>query len=224
MIGTSQDALVLYDSLTFRLLLDALARPGKINQLEYPSLYGDAPTYFSQASQSDVAINMYALGALLVLLDRETSFFIASDGELLPLATPVVRWSMLRSGSNVASVDQAAFALFCNSGNGDNSGLLDQLNKGTILEPESSATVIYVLEQLVTTGDRGEMQDAAVALNFQGPGIQEMCSVSVRGLKEADITALITARQNYPLGIDVYLIDADGHCIGLPRTTKIVRR
>lgn len=218
MIGTSQEALVLYDSLTFRLLLDALARPGKINQLEYPALHGEAPTYFSQASESDVAINMYALGALLVLLDRETSFFIASDGNLLPLTASVVRWTMLRSGSNVVSVDQAAFALFCDSGN---SGLLDQLNKGTILEPEASATVIYAVEQLVATGERGETQDDAIALNFQGPGIQEMCSVSVRGLKEADITALIAARKNYPLGIDVYLIDADGHCIGLPRTTKI---
>jgi alpha-D-ribose 1-methylphosphonate 5-triphosphate synthase subunit PhnH len=220
MIGTSQEAQVLYDSLTFRLLLDALARPGKINRLAYPSLYGEAPTYFSQVNNRDVAINIYALGALLVLLDRETTFVIASDGEPLPLTTSAVRWTMLRSGSNIASVDQAAFALFCARGN---HGLFTQLDRGTMLEPELSATVICAVEQLDAAGEREETHDDAIVLNLQGPGIQDMCSVRVRGLVENDITALIAAQQSYPLGIDAYLIDADGRCIGLPRTTKIVR-
>jgi len=219
MIGTNQEAQVLYDALTFRQLLDSLARPGKINQLEYPRFYGEAPTYFSQASQGDMPMNMYALGALLVLLDRETSFIMAADGEWLARTAPVVHWTMLRSDASFVAADQAAFALFCNSGN---NGLLPQLSMGTLLEPELSTTVIYAVERLALSEDVDGRQEGGMTLELRGPGIQEQRSIYVEGLAEADMTAIFATRQSYPSGIDVYFIDVDGHCIGLPRTTRIV--
>jgi alpha-D-ribose 1-methylphosphonate 5-triphosphate synthase subunit PhnH len=218
MIGTSQSAQVLYSTLTFRALLDALARPGKINQLENPHFLGKAPSYFSQTTASDTLINMYALGALLALLDRETTFIMAADGQWLPRTDSAVQWTMLRSGSNAVNAERAAFAFFCDGGNGE---LLAQLSVGTLLEPELSATAIYCVEQLASGEDAAEKQEDSITLELRGPGIQELRTASVVGLSESDIEAILFARQNYPLGIDVYLVDGAGRCLGLPRTTRI---
>ena len=221
MIGASQGAQTLYSTLTFRSLLDALARPGKINQLEIPHFTGEAPSYFSSALASHTPINMYALGALLTLLDRETTFMMAANGQWLARTEPAVQWTTLRSGSTMVDEDQAqraAFAFFCNGGN---SKLLAQLSIGTLLEPELSATALYCVEQLASEENMGEPHGDHMTLELRGPGIQEVRIISVSGLTKSDVEAILFARRSYPLGIDVYLVDRTGRCIGLPRTTKI---
>jgi alpha-D-ribose 1-methylphosphonate 5-triphosphate synthase subunit PhnH len=218
MIGTNQGAQTLYSTLTFRSLLDALARPGKINQLERPHFWGEAPSYFSPVAAQDTLINLYALSALLTLLDRETTFAMGANGQWLTRADAAVRWTMLRSGSSVASAEQVPFAFFCAGGNSE---LFAQLSVGTLLEPELSATAFYCVEQLSSAEHASATHRERVTLELRGPGIQEVRTVNVAGLNVSDIEAILFARQSYPLGIDVYLVDATGLCIGLPRTTKI---
>src|ERR1700751_4794287 len=92
----------LYSAITFRCLLDSLARPGKINQLEYPGFVGEAPYYHLQAREIAVPVNLYALGAMLTLLDREVTFAVAADGEWLADVAPLIQWLALRSGSALA--------------------------------------------------------------------------------------------------------------------------
>jgi alpha-D-ribose 1-methylphosphonate 5-triphosphate synthase subunit PhnH len=214
MVGSKgADEQRLYSTLTFRLLLDALARPGKINQLELPQFWGDAPSYRGQADSAPTPVNLHSLGALLTLLDRETTFAMAAGGQWLDRTDVAVRWTALRSGALVADADQAAFAFFCGAGNAD---LLSQLSVGTLLEPELSATVFFCVEQIAPT----ELAES-MALELRGPGIQEAQIIHVSGLQRADVEAILFARRSYPLGIDVYLIDASGRCIGLPRTTRI---
>src|SRR2546426_612652 len=72
-----------YSARTFRYLLDSLARPGKVNQLEYPSFFGQPPCYSTEATPDGIALNLYALGALATLLDGETSFAMVADGREL---------------------------------------------------------------------------------------------------------------------------------------------
>lgn len=209
MIDTrSVDQQRLYSTVTFRLLLDALARPGKVNQLELPP-WGDAPSY------GDTPINLYALGALLTLLDRETTFAMAASGQWLDRTDEAVRWAILRSGAVVAGADEAAFAFFCNGGNAEPFSLL---SVGTLLAPELSATAFFCVETVAAeTGDAAQ----GVTLELRGPGIQAGETIHVAGLQRADVEAILFARRSYPLGIDVYLVDAGGCCVGLPRTTKI---
>lgn len=219
----------LYNAVTFRHLLDSMARPGKINQLEYPDFLEDVPL--------ERNANFYALGAMLTLLDREVTFAVAADGQWLSHTSPIVQWLLLRSGSTIAPPKSAMFAFFCQ---GWSAGLITQLSRGTQLGPESSATAFYCIEQLTDTrlSDDGQIsqQESSsgiraadklaenldwVTLELTGPGIESMRSVSVRGLARSEIDQLNLTRQGYPLGIDVYLIDGEGHCIGLPRTTRI---
>lgn len=200
-----QDAQVLFSVLTFRTLLDALARPGTITQLPISQGLHEAP-----AEQ----LNMAALSALLTLLDRETSFVVASLGSWLAQDAPLVRWIALHSGAHPTTPDQAAFALLCDA---ESIELLTQLQDGTLLEPESSATAFCCLEQLVAESGR----DDGLTLELRGPGIETARTLAPPGLTRAQVTALTATRRRYPLGIDVYLIDVAGYCVGLPRTTRI---
>ena len=110
------------------------------------------------------------------------------------------------------------FAFFCQ---GKSGGLITQLSKGTLLEPESSTTVFYCVGRLVEGNDWREENLDWVTLELAGPGIKHMHKVSVIGLDRSEIMLINLTRQGYPLGIDVYLIDDRGRCVALPRTTSI---
>lgn len=223
-----QEAQIFYSAVTFRFLLDSLARPGKLNQLEYPTFLGDPPRYHSSAISTDISLNLYALGALWTLLDREVSFVLVADGRWLDQGTTIAPWLALRSGAAVSVPNAADFAFFCD---GSSAGLLAELNVGNLLEPESSATAIYCIERLgiVSVSGRGEgsleqegnPDPRSNYLELVGPGIEGRRVISVVGLEEGEVSFIKATRRNYPLGIDIYLVDAVGQCVGLPRTTKV---
>lgn len=222
MIGTGLEQQVFYNTHTFRSLLDSLARPGKCNMLELPTFLGVFPTY--QAEQVTMPSNGFALGAMLSLLDREVSFAIAAQGEWFAQTDPLVQWVTLRSNSRLAVPEQANFVLFLDDTCAE---LVAQLNVGTLLEPEASATVFLCVERLaqlsqhVVNEEQESFSTGALRLTLRGPGIEHAHEVALWGVSESMYTALQNARRSYPLGIDLYLVDAHGACIGLPRTTHL---
>jgi alpha-D-ribose 1-methylphosphonate 5-triphosphate synthase subunit PhnH len=193
---------VSFSAKAFRLILDSMARPGKINRLELPEL-GQYPP-----------VNPYATGVLLTLLDSEVSFAIAVHGQWLAAKHPTVEWFKLRSGAQAVEAAKAHFALFCD---GNSQGKLLELNRGTLLEPENSATVIYCVEKLTAF----DAPPNSLSLKLNGAGIEGTKLLAVQGLAQSELELFRQTRQAYPLGIDVYLIDQTGGCVGLPRTTKI---
>jgi alpha-D-ribose 1-methylphosphonate 5-triphosphate synthase subunit PhnH len=227
-----------YSAVTFRCLLDSLARPGKLNQLTYPTSLEMPPDFYLSSTSEPVSLNFYALAALATLLDGETSFVMAAGGQWLDQDAPAVRWLALISGSKAVTANIADFAFFFD---GNSGGLLRKLNPGSLLEPELSATAIYCVEYLEEEEYREEsgpgepqyafLQDVksepgrssndAVSLELRGPGIHECRSIKVVGLSRDEIDLIKVTRQKFPLGIDIYLIDGEGRCIGLPRTTKL---
>jgi alpha-D-ribose 1-methylphosphonate 5-triphosphate synthase subunit PhnH len=204
-----QEQQIFYSTATFRSLLDSLARPGKINKLAYPTLE-------RANTESELLPNMYALGALATLLDSEVSFVLAEQGQWLDQRSPASQWLIVRSGSRLAaSPSQADFAFF--SG-GSSNGLISTLNPGDLLEPEISTTAFYTVESLAPTTEAA----LPLVLTLKGPGIADTTTFGVAGLAESEIALIQATRHNYPLGIDIYLIDAAGQCVGLPRTTRLV--
>ncbi len=210
---SEQENRIHYSTITFRSLLDSLARPGKITVLEYPRGFDKLPRY----SSSTTPVNIYALAAMMTLLDKEVTFAIAVDGTWLPSQDELVRWIVLRTGSRVASPEDAAFAFFCGS---KSDGLLRQLSVGTLAEPESSATAFYCVQQIGDAPSENEEQDR-VKLRLSGPGIKDATALYTTGLEHGELQDILDMRQGYPLGVDIYLIDAVGRCVGLPRTTRI---
>jgi alpha-D-ribose 1-methylphosphonate 5-triphosphate synthase subunit PhnH len=216
---TEQEERIRYSAVTFRHLLDSLARPGKINTLEYPRFLSEPPFYTSP--RGSLPFNVYALAAMMTLLDKEVTFAIAANGTWLAQQDTATQWVAVRSGASVASAEYASFALFCD---GTSNGLLSQLHMGTLAEPEMSATAFYSVEQigpaLGALSDEGR-SDGWLRLELVGSGIKDAHTLQVAGLERAELQHIVNARQGYPLGVDVYLVDAVGRCVGLPRTTSI---
>ncbi len=203
-----------YSTVTFRSLLDSLARPGKITMLEHPHWLDTPPLY----SASSTPVNIYALAAMMTLLDKEVTFIIAAHNTWLSTQEALVQWVTLRSGSSVASPEGATFALFCG---GKSDGLLPQLNVGTLAEPEGSATAFYCVEQIGNTARVYTDEENSEKLLLSGPGIKDTSTLYVDGLEREALRSILAMRQGYPLGVDIFLIDAVGRCVGLPRTTNI---
>ena len=214
---TQQEDSIRYSAVTFRSLLDSLARPGKITMLEYPHMLGELSLYAS----TNTPVNMYALAAMMTLLDKEVTFAIAANGAWLTSQDALVQWVILRSGASVTSPENATFAFFCD---GKSEGLLTQLSAGTLAEPEASTTAFYCVEHVddaVKPLSDEERSDGWMKLELSGPGIKDTSTIHVAGLEREELQYILTMRQGYPLGVDVYLIDAIGRCVGLPRTTRI---
>lgn len=214
---------VTYRAVTFRKLLDSLARPGKMNQLTAPTSLGNPPSYQVEGTAELLPVNLYALGAIATLLDAETSFALSAHGKWLVAQHPVATWLAVRSGSHVTAPELAEFALFCD---GTSYSLLAELSQGSLLEPETSATAFCCVERLTEPKKEGHDStqlhtSESVLLELTGPGIPDKRVLTVHGLSMVVIELIQATRRSYPRGIDLYLIDALGRCVGLPRTTKI---
>jgi len=218
---TEQEEHIRYSTVTFRHLLDSLARPGKITTLEPPPFLQEMPVYFSLHEAAPIPVNGYGLGALLTLLDKEVTFVMAANGVWLNAQDALMRWIVTRSGAGVGTPESATFAFFCD---GESSGLLTQLPRGTLVEPELSATAFYCVESLVDAFGpltNEERSDGWLKLELTGPGIEDTHAIRIAGLAHEELQHIRQTRQGYPLGVDVYMIDASGRCVGLPRTTAI---
>ena len=204
---TIQQMITFYSAATFRRLLDSSARPGTLGQLAYPDFFDPPPMH------NDRPCNLYALGALLTLIDGETTFAVGDGAAWLDGSATVCQWLRLRSGSQAVAPGTAAFALLLG---GNAAARVSDLNQGDVIAPEQSATIVWCVEALSP-----QEFDGATQLELRGVGIATTTNIYVASLTDTDVASIVATRQHYPLGLDVYLIDTAGRCLGLPRTTKI---
>ena len=182
---------------TFRVLLDAMARPGTVKQV--PVAARDAP------------VNPWLAAVLVTLLDHEVSLAVEPfDG-----ADALERFVRQRTATAPATADQADFVVA--SADRLDPDLPLRLRQGTLAYPNDSATLLV----LVPTLDQAASPDAArLMLDLAGPGVPAGHRVRIGGLDPA----LFEARDEvaeYPCGIDVILVDPAGRICAFPRTTAI---
>ena len=183
---------------TFRALMMALSFPGKIFQL--PSLELTAPRKESG----------FILQPFLSLLDLETSFHVSCDDPVI--RNHIVSYLELNTNCLSRRHQEADFILSL----GSLAGRYPQLKRGTLSNPNDSATVIYGVNQITETPVQG-----SVLLTLRGPGIKTKTDVAVSGLADAEIEMWNNHKSDYPMGIDIYLISSTGDIIGIPRSVKI---
>ena len=175
----------------FRLLLDGMARPGKMQRLPSPALTpppGLAP---------------YAAGVAFALLDGETTFAVA------PARHDWQHYLTLNTGAHAVGAAAAAFVLV----RGEQAApVLAEMNRGDLLMPEQGATMVCMVEKIAADvpGD--------VRLSLRGPGVAGTAALSVTGWPPAAVEALAEANSEFPLGVDVILIDAGGVLACIPRS------
>ena len=184
---------------TFRTIMMALAFPGIIRRLNR------IPLSFLKPDLD------YVLQPLLTLLDLETSFCVVCRDKRLQ--AEITRYLELNTNSQTRHLQQADFILCLEP---SLNGRFNELKKGTLTQPNKSATVFYLLECLSELPT-----DGALELNMSGPGIKDVQTVNIAGVDPDEIEQWKQNHNDYPLGIDIYLVSRSGNIIGIPRSVKL---
>lgn len=181
----------------YRLLLDAMARPGKVNRL--PVLQLAPPAGFHQTS----------VLVALALLNADTCF--SSVGHPLPVS----EYLLLNTAARPVATSEADFVFV--QGRQVVAEDLSNLKAGSLSYPEESATLIVDVDEIGS-----EPVPDALVLELSGPGVDGRRKVYMRGLDPAVLRTLEEQNLEFPLGIDAIFTDAEQRFFCIPRTSRMI--
>ena len=186
---------------TFRALLDSMSRPGKICQVPlrpYRSpLNGFCPP---------------ALSILKTLCDHRVSFSLGTANE-----TPEwIRYLEVNLATPFMPVEKADYVLFDGAGYDP---AFSRLGRGSLEFPEKSATALICVDQL--SDEPGVSEKPPCSLLLTGPGVKGQARLSAAGLDPGYVTGRQKAIRYFPMGVDLFLVDRQGHVAGIPRTSMV---
>jgi alpha-D-ribose 1-methylphosphonate 5-triphosphate synthase subunit PhnH len=175
----------------FRIMLKAIAHPGKIFQL--PGV--------QQTSGNTENDSLAAL--LYTLLDHETSFSVIGTEAHEELIDKISRCTK----SRYIDVEQAEYIVVCGGSSG---GMLEHIGRGKLDFPDWGVTVFYLVESLGETGK--------IRIGLTGPGVKDRIGFSVSGADPGDIILINTINSEFPLGIDIVFVDRSMKIAAIPRS------
>jgi alpha-D-ribose 1-methylphosphonate 5-triphosphate synthase subunit PhnH len=181
----------------FRLLLDSMAHPGKINLL--PDMDIVPPTGLNKG------------GALIAfaLLNTDVSFHASGAN-----SEEISSYIALNTASQPISVNDADFIFISGL---HHEGILFGAKTGNLPYPEESATFVIDVEIMSP-----EAIDDAVLIILKGPGIKTEERVYIKGI-DADLLAAVKEQNTeFPLGIDLMITDRQNRVICIPRSNQFV--
>jgi len=177
----------------YRLTLDAMARPGKVNFL--PELRLNPPSGLNQA----------AAAVALTLLDSETGFCV------LPYDQAINDYLRFNTSSAVCPINFAEFIIVWGK---EKYTELREVCSGTLISPEKGATLIIMVDSLVAAG-------GGMKLQLSGPGIKDHSFLYISGLDKDNIQIITEMNQEFPLGVDVIYADNAGNVACVPRSSSL---
>ena len=160
----------------FRLAMDAMASPGKIQ------------THPSQLSQP-VPLFAPTAALLLTLCDFETTVWLDA-----PLADSAAVAAFLRFHTGARLVTSPADAAFAVIADSARMPALSAFAQGSPDYPDQSTTLIVQVETL-----------AAGAWRLEGPGIRGISRLSAAPLPRDFVAQLHLNRSTFPRGVDIFL-------------------
>jgi alpha-D-ribose 1-methylphosphonate 5-triphosphate synthase subunit PhnH len=193
---------VLYDEVfdaqqDFRVLLEAMARPGKICRLEGAAV--DPPAGLHRTTSL----------AAFALLNGDTRFYVCNDVD-----GQMGTYLRENTGAEMTTMEKADY-VFC-SGDYD-MNCISQFKRGTLQEPEDSATVFIDLEDIAESGGVGD-----VRIVLQGPGVETEKVLFLRKVQASLFWSVSEINDEFPIGIDLFLTDAGGRVIAIPRSCHVI--
>lgn len=177
----------------FRLLLDSMSRPGKINT--FPAMEILPPVGLNQAS----ALTGFAL------LNADTTYYIAGYN-----SADIAQYFLVNTASQQAGIDTAEYIFLPE--NHDGRGL-EKARVGTPVYPEDSATLIATAELISERAIEG-----GLGITLKGPGVNGEAQVFVSGINPALLDYLKEQNVEYPLGIDLIITDRHNNLLCVPRS------
>ena len=193
---------VIYDEVfdaqeQFRLILDSMSRPGKINVL--PDMDIEPPAGLNKG------------GALIAfaLLNTDVTFYAHGKND-----EEITGYIALNTTAGPVSVHEADF-IFINGLHG--AVVISEAKVGNLLYPEESATFVIDVDAI-----SHQPIDGALLLKLKGPGIKNEERVYIKGIHADLIEAVTELNTEFPLGIDMILTDVQNNLLCIPRSNQFV--
>ncbi|BBI35931.1 phosphonate C-P lyase system protein PhnH [Cohnella abietis] len=190
-----------YTQETFRKLMDAMARPGKIVEIQPFSYH-----------QRAFALR-YMLGIGATLLDQEVSFHLCgTEGAL-------AKDIQLLTHSKTKPLEQSDYVLVTGGVVFDVAGC----KRGNFHYPDENATIIYQVNAIGEQSLGGGIANGlnSVRLILTGPGVKGESRVFLDGFPPALVDQWQESNQQFPLGTDWIFVDLIGNVCCIPRSTKL---
>lgn len=179
----------------YRQVVHAFAYPGEIVSLR------------QEADRLEAGLPCRAATGVLLymLLDADTSFHAVEEEQL---TDSIARLTYCQS----CSLETAAHVIVTGKHRNRLCEIMQKIQTGTLEDPHLGATLLVECDSL---------QEGA-ELILRGPGIPHAHTIaSPLNSDWVEVRALVN--EEFPLGFDMLLIDADANCMALPRTTQVER-
>jgi alpha-D-ribose 1-methylphosphonate 5-triphosphate synthase subunit PhnH len=144
------------------------------------------------------------LAVAATLLDQEVGFCVLGDPRLRGAIEEV-------TGGRSVNLEAADFIF---APNGDSGGLVRHARRGSQEYPDLGATIVYQVERLGEDAGHG-------AITLRGPGIEDRATPLIIGLGQGELSLIQEINNEYPLGVDLLLIDRENKVMALPRSLRI---
>ncbi len=179
----------------FRKIMDSMARPGKINNLD--DLDINPPSGLNKSS----ALIGFAL------LNSDVTFFTLNNQD------EVNEYIKINTSSvPVSKVENAGYIFIKGNASGE---IIRNARKGELEYPEDGATIIIDVEKIVKAP-----VDKTFELILKGPGVKSEETVYIKGITYEILEEVKLANNEYPLGVDIILSDSDANILCIPRTNN----
>jgi alpha-D-ribose 1-methylphosphonate 5-triphosphate synthase subunit PhnH len=180
---------------TFRSVMDAMARPGTVQQVV--------------ASAGTPGPMMRGTAAIaLTLFDHDTPIWLDAR---MSETSEVAKWLKFHSGAPV--LEDPSVCHFALIGNGSALPDLSRFSFGTNEYPDRSTTLILQVDSL----------KHGSAFELRGPGIDGTALLRAM-IEPADLFERLAVNETlFPRGIDVVLVSGEA-IVAIPRTTRLVAK
>jgi len=180
---------------TFRSVMDAMARPGSVQQV-VASVGTPGPVMRGTAAIA------------LTLFDHDTPIWLDAK---MSETSEIARWLKFHSGAPV--VENSAICSFGLIGNGGALPDLSSFSFGTNEYPDHSTTLILQVDSL----KHGR------AFELRGPGIDGIATLHAM-IEPKDLFERLAVNEAlFPRGIDVVLVSGES-IVAIPRTARLVAK
>lgn len=182
----------------FRKVLDSMARPGKVNELDSVDIH------------HPLGISRSSLYVSMALLNGDVSYWDSRSNEALNA------FLRINVGSLASNLQDADFLLLKGT---DQPDIIEQAKEGLLTYPDLGATLIV---DVIAVSEQ-PLNDA-MSLEISGPGVDREKRIWIQGLDASWVPALREKNEEFPLGVDTVLAfdGADGvaRLCCLPRSAR----
>lgn len=179
----------------FRLLLDSMARPGKINT------FGEIAILPPDGLNESAALTGFAL------LNPDVTYYIAEDTDGV-----IGTYLQINTGAQQAEISSADYIFL--SGEYFSEELFGA-RVGIPTYPEDSATLVISVEQISE-----EPIEGGITITLKGPGVNGEAVAYVSGLGIELLEFVKEQNAEYPLGIDLIIAGKQNDILCIPRSNK----